>query len=419
MRGSDIAVRLSTLAASEAPLTGRIREIDGLRALAVAGVVAYHFGLGPSGGFLGVDLFFVISGYVITRSLLVERAMSGRTSLSRFWARRVTRIFPSLAVVLLAVGIWAHLGGSDAFVRAAGQQSLAAVVSGVNWWQIFGPTGYWDLGAQESPLTHLWSLAVEEQFYLVWPLLLAIISMWPGGQRWTVVAVLALASYLWAGALADPIAIEQDYGILNRLYEGTDTRAGAILLGCTAALAPRLPPSRRPLLQAARRVGIPLAFTCLLSAWAFAEITDPALYRGVLAATGLAAAAILYFAGSGSLGLVAPLLRCRPVAALGALSYVVYLWHWPVWVWSGTTPLADQPWPRGAVALSITICLAYVTHRLVERPLLRRGLGWSTAIPVVLVVSAIIALNAVMLLETTTDQAAGDSVGARLPYIPA
>lgn len=377
--------------------SGRIREIDGLRAVAVTGVVAYHFGFGPTGGYLGVDLFFVISGYVITKSLVNERAASGSSSLSHFWLRRVNRIFPSLAIVLLAVGLWARLGGSDAFVRAASQQSLSAVISGVNWWQIFGPTGYWDLGAQASPLTHLWSLAVEEQFYLIWPLLFSVIFLVPHRHRWMVVSVLAAASYAWAAILANPEVIAQDYGFLNRLYQGTDTRAGALLLGCAAALAPRLPSRDASSTRRLSATCVALALACLLASWVSIESTDPALYWGILAVAGLSAATLVYSAGSDSLGILAPLLRCRPVMALGALSYVVYLWHWPVWVWLGTTSLADQPGLKAA-AVAATLGLAYATHRLVERPLLRKGLSWPAALAFVLAVSAAIVVNAATLL---------------------
>lgn len=398
---------------------GRIREIDGLRAFAVAGVVAYHFELGPTGGYLGVDLFFVISGYVITRTLLAERAATGTTSFSRFWLRRITRIFPSLAVVLLAVGLWARIGGSDAFIRAASQQSLAAVVSGVNWWQIYGPTGYWDLGAQASPLTHLWSLAVEEQFYLIWPLLFSLVFFLSPPHRWMLVGALAAASYLSAAVLADPQAIAQDFGVLNRLYEGTDTRAGALLLGCAAALAPRRHPFHEPHRRWARTVAIGLAVACLIGAWVSIGITDAALHRGVLAATGLSAAVLVHSAGDRSLGVLAPLLRWGPLHSLGILSYVIYLWHWPVWVWSGTTPLTDQPLLRAATSLAITLGLALVTHHLVEMPVLRRGLGWPAAAALLVAVSAVIIVNATTLLMAADAATTVPATGIGLPYIPA
>ncbi|WP_460370734.1 acyltransferase family protein, partial [Actinocorallia lasiicapitis] len=160
--------------ARDAPDARRIPGIDGLRAVAVLGVMAFHFELGLDGGFLGVDLFFVISGFVITRLLAAERSSSGRIGLGRFWFRRVKRLMPALFVTVAAVQVWMVLQDPPGLRPTTNGQTLAALGYVSNWYAIVAQVDYWAVAGSAAPLSHLWSLAVEEQFYLCWPALLAV-----------------------------------------------------------------------------------------------------------------------------------------------------------------------------------------------------------------------------------------------------
>lgn len=339
--------------------------VDGLRAFAVLGVIAYHFGLPVHGGFLGVDLFFVISGFVITRLLLVERARTGATRLPAFWARRARRLFPAVLAVLAAVQAWMHFGAPVTMRGTANAQTLAALVYGSNWYAIFADVGYWGMPSDRAPLNHLWSLAVEEQYYLVWPLVfVAVMGM--ARSRWVLAAVAvlcAVAAYAAMHLLFVP-------GAPDRAYLGTDCRAGALALGAllavlttTAAATDRRLPGR---------VTVPAAIVsgaCLAWLWCTAGMGDPGLYAWRLPVAGVAATVLI-----GSLALTADggpgrVFGCRPLVAVGQLSYSLYLWHWPIWVFLASTfPRWETP-ERLAVATAATAIASIASYRLVENPL--------------------------------------------------
>jgi peptidoglycan/LPS O-acetylase OafA/YrhL len=211
--------------------TGRISAVDGLRALAVSAVIAFHFGLGVPGGFLGVDFFFVISGYVITRLLLIERCQTGAIGWTRFWARRARRLLPAVVVVLIAVQMWLRLGAPPELRGTTNAQTIAALTYVSNWYAIVANVGYWGAQIDATPLTHLWSLAVEEQFYVAWPLLLvAVLALTRSHRAVAVAAGLgAVASYTTGVVLFHAEGVD-------RAYLGTDARAGALLLGVLCAV---------------------------------------------------------------------------------------------------------------------------------------------------------------------------------------
>lgn len=215
---------------------GRIDAIDGLRAVAVVAVMAFHYGIGLDGGFLGVDLFFVISGFVITRLLLTERARTPRPPLRSFWFRRVKRLLPAVLLVVGAVQTWMLLEDPAGLRPTVNAQTLAALTYTSNWYAILGHVDYWDATQEQAPLNHLWSLAVEEQFYLLWPLLLIGLTTW-GARRvrhpHRLLLATAAVCYLLAYLLYLP-------GAEDRAYLGTDTRAGALLLGAVIAFRPGL-----------------------------------------------------------------------------------------------------------------------------------------------------------------------------------
>jgi peptidoglycan/LPS O-acetylase OafA/YrhL len=365
-------VRRRPLASLEQVATnGRIRAVDGLRALAVSGVIAFHFGLGVPGGFLGVDLFFVISGYVITRLLLIEWQRTGTIGWARFWAGRARRLLPAVLVVLVAVQMWLRLGAPSGLRTTTNAQTLAALTYVSNWYAIVADVGYWGAQIDATPLTHLWSLAVEEQFYLAWPLLLiAVLAL---TRSRTVVATAAgagaVASYLTGFALFHTAGAD-------RAYLGTDTRAGALLLGVLCALvltrsAPGpdgswdrlLPPHR---FAAARAVFV-LAVAALVLLWATAGIHTPWLYAGGFAVAGGSAAVVIAHLVAAPTSAAARLLGSRPMVGIGRLSYSLYLWHWPVhiyaihrWSWLGRPVLV-------AAEVAATLALAALSFTLVEQ----------------------------------------------------
>jgi peptidoglycan/LPS O-acetylase OafA/YrhL len=348
---------------------GRILAIDGLRAVAVLAVIAFHFGLGVTGGFLGVDLFFVISGFVITR-LLLQRSRKSRIDLSRFWFARAKRLLPAVLLLLVTVQIWLRTDSTASLRDTTNAQSLAALVYGSNWYAIYGGLRYWDLAAEETPLNHLWSLAVEEQFYLLWPavLIAALLAF----SRKTLVAALAMAC-TGAYALAAFFYIP---GSFERAYMGTDTRAAAMLVGCAVALVLVRRESVRYADPAISKfthhnlVGT-LALGLLVWLWCTASIDTANLYRWQLPLAGLAAAVLIAMAVHAPRQGLFAVLASRPLVALGNISYGLYLWHWPVWVYL----TINQPaWPhpqRVVVALGATFAISLASYFCVEKPIRR------------------------------------------------
>jgi len=221
-------------------VSGYYPALDGIRAFAVAAVVLFHAGVtGVSGGFLGVDTFFVLSGFLITSLLLTERLRTGRIGLTAFWMRRVRRLIPGLLVMLAATVMTGHylLDGDELGLLRT--DALAALGYVANWRMIFRGTGYVAATAIPSPLQHTWSLGIEEQFYLLWPVLVAGLLGWLAVRkaRWILAiccAVGAIASAWLCAHLYQPDSI-------SRAYYGTDTRAQALLVG--AALAAVLAPA--------------------------------------------------------------------------------------------------------------------------------------------------------------------------------
>jgi len=348
--------------------------LDGVRALAVLAVLAYHLGTTGDpralpGGYLGVDVFFVLSGYLITSLLMVEGWQTGRISIRRFYERRARRLLPALGALLLVVTGLGTFWLTDEAAKLRGEV-VAALTYLTNWWLVFQKSSYFGGGARPSPLTHLWSLAVEEQFYLVWPLAMILLARFRVARR-VVLVVLALgivASSLTAALLYDPFADP------SRVYYGTDTRALAPLVGAALAFAVR-PWWHRAV--AARRFrwwldGIGYAAVVGLAAIAILLHDDnPLLYRGGFTVIALLAAALVGVAGHPATAL-GRLLGRQPLRWLGDRSYALYLWHWPVCVL--TRPHVDVPvtgWLNAALRFGLSIGLAELSYRFVESPFRR------------------------------------------------
>jgi peptidoglycan/LPS O-acetylase OafA/YrhL len=395
------------------PATGRIGAVDGLRAFAVSGVIAFHFGIGVPGGFLGVDLFFVISGYVITRLLLVEWLRTGSIDWLRFWARRARRLLPAVMALLVVVQLWLRLGALPELRTTTDAQTVAALTYVSNWYAVVTDLGYWGALTNGSPLTHLWSLAVEEQFYLVWPLLLIVVVKVTRSRR--VLAVVAgagaVASYTAAGVLH---ALDG----ADRAYLGTDTRSGALLLGilCALALTRSAPgpdgswdrrPSRRT--RALARSAFALAVASLVVLWTVARIEASWMYEGGLALAGVSAALVIAYLVAAPDAAAARLLNTRPVVWTGRLSYSLYLWHWPVHIYATHTNRAGGPLVTVA-QLAATLALGVLSFALVERPARRIRRPLALASPL-LVCAALVLCSAVLVRpETPVEQQTGVTV---------
>ncbi len=363
------------------PLEGSNRYhpgLDGLRAVAVLAVIAYHLGFGwAAGGLLGVEVFFVLSGYLITDLLVSERRRSGRVDLGQFWLRRAKRLLPALFVMLAAVVVWATLV-DPARLSAVRSDLPAAVLYVSNWWFIFHHVSYFARFGPPSPLGHLWSLAIEEQFYLVWPLVVVAAFLLPRWRR-----LLVALSVL--GAVASAVEMAVLYvpgGNPTRVYDGTDTRAFALLVGATLALV--LPRARAfgPVRNGARHLlegvgGAALAGIFVLL-WRTSEYST-FLYRGGMVVLSVLTALVIAVAihPGARLG---RLLGVEPLRWFGERSYAVYLWHYPVIVL--TTPVGARPsLARATLQLGSSVALAAASWRLVEQPVRTGALGrlWARA----------------------------------------
>lgn len=343
--------------------------LDGLRAVAVLAVVAYHYSPRQlPGGFLGVDVFFVLSGYLIGGLLLTEADVSGRASLSRFWARRAKRLLPALGLLLVAVcayGAW--LAPRDTLARLRGDL-LSTCGYVANWRFVLVKASYFDVTSVPSPLRHMWSLAIEEQFYLLFPLLVvACLAVGrPGAlaRRLGVVCMtLAAASVALMWLLADPIDP-------SRAYYGTDTRAQALLLGVvTACLLHGRTTSPRWSRWCRQVVGT-VAAAAMVVAFLHVRDHDVRMYHGGFGLFAVIAACVI--AAAVEAGPLRRVLSWRPARALGRVSYGVYLWHWPVQVVLDPARTGLSGWRIEAVWLLVTGACASVSYRFVETPV-RRG----------------------------------------------
>ena len=361
----DEPVKSPTAAAG----TPRSPGLDGLRALAVLAVIAFHEQLTAfPGGFLGVDVFFVLSGYLITDLLVAHWNRHGGLRLGTFWTHRARRLLPALAVVLVAVTAATAIiePGQLATLR---QALLGAITYSSNWWQI-GHQSYFAQFGPPDPLQHLWSLGIEEQFYLVWPLLLIIVlktcesTRVRAGVAWLAAALSAVMMALIYVPGADP----------SRVYYGTDTHSSALLIGSALALCwplRRLQGLARQNVQAFDAVG--LAGIAVLG-WAMGHFAghDPSLYPYGLLIAALAAGGVVLAAASA--GLVSWLLSWGPLRWLGVRSYGIYLWHWPVIALTAAALKQQSESPLLWLAETVlAIGLAAASWRWVEQPIMRDG----------------------------------------------
>jgi peptidoglycan/LPS O-acetylase OafA/YrhL len=347
--------------------------LDGLRALAVLAVIAFHVQLGwAPGGLLGVGVFFTLSGYLITDLLLGRWSEDGRLHLGDFWLRRARRLLPALFAMLAVVSAWVTLADRS---ELAGLRPAVASAAGYvsNWYFIVHNNSYFARFGPPSPLEHLWSLAVEEQFYLAWPWLLLVGVLCLRRGRATAARWLALPTLALGAASAVAMAGLYHPGLdPTRIYEGTDTRAFGLLAGAALAMVwpsrrlGRPPLAARLTLDAAGVAG--LAVIALL-VWRVGQYSAFA-YRGGLVILSLATVAVLAAAVCPG-GQLARALGAGPLRWLGVRSYGIYLWHFPVIVLT-SPPNSPEDLPRAAAQVGASVVLAALSWQFLEEPI-RRG----------------------------------------------
>ena len=343
--------------------------LDGLRGLAVLAVVAFHAGH-MRGGYLGVDLFFTVSGFLITR-LILDELGRGRFNLASFWGRRARRLLPALWLLLAVVIVlspWLIERSSGISLR---RSVVATAIYIANWWQLSGPSSYWQAFGTPAPLNHTWSLAIEEQFYVVWPIIALVV--WRLARR-PARALLAVALLAIVGSITAQWLLFQPGTDGARVYLGTDTRAASILIGCAAAIAIWSRGHRvAPMVWHVLHLVAPVALVSIVVVW-FVGRPGAWLYRGGFPLLAVAAAVILASSAAPTPSRLNRALGWAPLVIVGKVSYGIYLWHWPVFTLLGPEQLHVWGWQLLVVRLAVTGVLVVISYVLIERPYrFRRG----------------------------------------------
>lgn len=328
-------------------------DIDGLRAVAVLPVLLFHAGVpGFGGGYVGVDVFFVISGFLIT-SMISEEMRGGDFSIARFYERRVRRIFPALFAVLAASSVAAWFVLTPADLKDFGQSVLATAGFGSNllfWMQ----TDYFDGPAHLKPLLHTWSLAVEEQFYVAYPLLLAALFRWWRARASSVVVILLLGSFVLALAT-----------MLHRpatAFYLSPQRGWELLVGCVLALGVVRPVGSAIAREAMGAAGL------MLIAGAVVAYSEKTPFPGVAALAPCLGAALVIHGGADGPTTAKRWLSSSPVVFVGKISYSLYLWHWPLLVFGGYLNTGRLALPVALSALFLSLVLSALSWRFIEQP---------------------------------------------------
>ncbi len=396
--------------------------LEGLRGVAVLAVLLFHGGFSwAKGGFLGVSTFFTLSGFLITSLLLreSEAAAGGGFGLKRFWLRRFRRLMPAALATIGLAAVYLVVAGDAVQKRSFGGDTVATLAYVANWHFLFSHQSYAALFSQPSPLLHFWSLAIEEQFYVLFPLLcFGVLAVWKLGRRHlgVILAVLTAGSVaiMWFGHLSR-----------DAVYYGTETRAAELLIGALLAVViddgrlRRLTTERSATTTALAGIGMVGAAATVLC-WVVVPQSASWLYQGGFALYALGTTAVLV----GAMVAVGPLravLASRPLRAVGLISYGVYLYHWPIFLWlspqntnNTSTTLLFAP------RVIITIALAYVSYRFLEVPI-RHGTRPLGIRPLALAPAAMAILAAgAILISTTTPIPANDFAAqqARLGQLP-
>ena len=338
--------------------------LDGLRGLAVAGVLAFHSGFGwAAGGYLGVSAFFTLSGFLITTLLIGEHRGTGGVDLRAFWGRRFRRLLPAALLGVLVATAYALAFADDVGLERFRGDALAAIFYVANWRFVLSDLSYAELFTEASPLQHYWSLAIEEQFYLVLPLV-AVVALRRRGP-------MALAAVAAAGLVAS-VAISLLVGGGDRAYYGTDTRMAELLVGVLLAIWHQRRDTTTVLSTRARTATGGISLAVMVGAWAVVEQTSDALHPWVLLAHAVLTAAVIVSVLAPTP--VARFLSASPLTWLGRISYGVYVYHWPIFLWLSPdrTGLDGGGFDTVAllgVRLLATLALALPSYWLIEQPI--------------------------------------------------
>jgi peptidoglycan/LPS O-acetylase OafA/YrhL len=372
--------------------------LDGLRGLAVAGVLLFHGGVPwAQGGFLGVSTFFTLSGFLITTLLLTERQHTGGVDLRRFWSRRFRRLMPAALACLFGVVLFAATVATAEQLQGLRGDALSALFYVANWHFILVDRSYGDLFTDPSPVQHFWSLAIEEQFYVVFPLIAYALLRSSRPSRWVFGTVL---SVLIVGSVALTISLHHPGLDPARVYYGTDTRAAELLIGALLAVvfSGRIELSSRMARLVAGAVGA-LALGLCLFWWATVDQRTPWLFEGGLAVYALCSAAIILAAVNATP--VRALLSVTALRLLGKISYGVYLYHWPIFLWLSPRRTGLSLWPLFGLRVSVTLVVAIASYHLLEWPVRERR--WPTGPNRLLVAPVVVICLVVGILGVTWD----------------
>jgi len=361
--------------------------LDGLRALSVLVVVAFHTGL-IEGGWIGVDVFFAISGFLITGLLVAERERTGTISLRAFWGRRFRRLVPALFVLLALIVVLVRLDQ----ITVAARDVWGALTYSTNWVHVFGGTSYWDRFSTPDPLRHLWSLAIEEQFYVVWPVVAWFVLRRRDARTLGTVALVGAV----VSGVVQIVGINAGLSI-DRVYQGTDTRAVAFLLGATLA-SRGWPPARTKTLPPF--VGAACVFA-LVGAAVWLPGDRDWVFSGPLIVVSILGTMVVMSSATSA----ARWLRSSPLRAIGRWSYGIYLFHWPLAVSDRVRELPDLA--RFAVVTMASVAMAALSHRFVESPIrhgrVLRSLRLPAVVGAVTITVAVFSVTASATPDMATD----------------
>jgi peptidoglycan/LPS O-acetylase OafA/YrhL len=341
-------------------------SLDGLRALALLAIIAYHYDYGwARGAYLSVDLFFILSGFLITTLLLMEWRRSDGVALGTFWARRARRLLPALLVLLVFVTIFTILEIEPWRRADVRGDAIASLFYVANWRLIATEQGYFELFAAASPLRHMWTLAIEEQFYLVWPVIVLVAMTAARGSLRVLVAICSI------GIVVSVIVMARVYtpGDPLRAYYGTDARLHTILMGALLAILLFV---WQPSDIAKRRLAIVGALACvvMLYTWNVATGTSSRYYHG--GSIAYAALACVVIAGAMHAGPLRAALGFGILVWIGRLSYGLYLFHWPIITWVVPSRVHLHGLPLNVLRFAITVALAALSFYLIELPVRER-----------------------------------------------
>lgn len=346
--------------------------LDGVRAISILLVLFFHAGLaGFSGGFIGVDIFFVLSGFLITSLLLDEHLETGRISLGQFWRRRLKRLMPAIVVLVVGVNATSLLISPAGLYGHLGADTVSSLFFFANWHFISATSSYFFSLGVASPLNHMWSLAIEEQFYWIWP-----VALWFALRRFISITTLAVAVVIIGVASQTWMAFGAAHHFnSNRIYFGSDTHLQGLVAGAVAALllfrSHVLTTTLTRITTWCTRLA-PVALGGLVLSLAFMSEKSAFLYRGGFVVVATCAAVLVVHIVTKPEGLIGRLLAVRPLVFIGKISFGLYLWHYPIFVFINRNNIHHARFSLLAVRLVVTFLVAVLSYYLIEVPL-RRG----------------------------------------------